>query len=285
MITVDLQIEYLRTFITLAEVKGFTKTGQQINKSQSAVSMQIKRLEEEVGKKLFERVGRTAILTGDGRVLLKHAVRIVKEHDEAVRALSEPDLKGYIRFGSPEHYTVEIMHNLLSNFASIYPDVVVEMQCKNSDEIKDAVEKGELDLGICSQLHHSEQVIAYDPLVWIVKPGVVLPEHGILPLAAFDEGCIFRAWTLDALEKQGMKYRIVYVSQSVSGLIEAVRAGLAIAPVVRSNVPSDLNIIGLENGLPMLPVSHIVLHKVKGKASDTVECFSEHVVRSFGENA
>ena len=279
----DLQIEYLKTFITLAEVKGFTKTGLRVNKSQSAVSMQIKRLEEEVGRKLFDRVGRTVKLTGEGRVLLKHAVRIVKEHEEAVRALSESDLEGYIRFGSPEHYTAGIVPVLLSGFATIYPDVVVEMQCKNSDEIIDAVEKGELDLGICSQLHHNEQVIAHDPLVWVVKPGFVMPEHKILPLAVFDAGCIFRSWTLDALEKQGIKYRIVYVSQSASGLIEAVRAGLAIAPVVRSNVPSDLNIIGLEKGLPVLPVSHITLHKNKDKVSDTVECFSEHIIRSFGE--
>lgn len=281
----DLQIEYLKTFITLAEVKGFTKTGNQVNKSQSAVSMQIKRLEEEVGKKLFKRAGRTVELTGEGRVLLKHAVRIVKEHEEAVRALSEPDLKGYIRFGSPDHYAAEITPDLLSRFASTYPDVVVEMQCISSIKIKDAVEKGELDLGICSQLHHSEQVIAHDPLVWIAKPGFVIPEHKTLPLAVFDDRCIFRSWTLDALEKQGIKYRIVYVSQSTSGVIEAVRAGLAVAPVVRSNVPSDLNIVGLEKGLPLLPVSNIALHKTKGTVSNAVECFSEHIIRSFGNKA
>lgn len=279
----DLQIEYLKTFITLSELKGFTKTGIKVNKSQSAVSMQIKRLEDEVGKKLFERIGRTAELTSEGRVLLKHAVRIVKEHEEAVRALSKPDLEGYIKFGSPEHYTVGVLPDLLSRFASSYPDVVVEMQCKNSDEIKVAVDNGELDIGICSQLNHSGQVIAHDPLVWAVKSGFVLSKHKILPLAVFGEGCIFRSWTLEALEKMGVNYRIVYVSHSVSGLIEAVRAGLAVAPLIRSNIPSDLNIVGGGKGLPILPVSNIVLHKTKKKTSDTVECFSEHIISSFGE--
>lgn len=279
----DLPTDYLKTFIILSETKVFTKTGLLLNKSQSAVSMQIKRLEEEVGRKLFERMGRSVKLTDEGRVLLKHALRIVKEHDEAVRALTKPSLEGSIRFGSPEHYTVGILPGLLARFASIYPEVVVEMQCKNSDEIKTAIDDGELDIGICSQLNDSGQVIAHDPLVWVAAPGFVIQDHKTLPLAVFDEGCIFRSWTLESLEKREINYRIVYVSYSVSGLIDAVRAGLAVAPIIRSNVPSDLNILGLEKGLPVLPVSNIVLHKTKKKSLEVIECFAEHIIRAFGE--
>ena len=155
----NLQTDYLRTFIALAETKGFTKAGIQVNRSQSAVSMQIKRLEDEIGKKLFERIGKTVKLTAEGNILIKYAMRIVKEHDDAIRALSKPDLEGFIRFGSPEHYTVGVLPKLLARFASAYPDVLVEMRCENSDKIKEAVDKGELDIGICTQISDGGQVI------------------------------------------------------------------------------------------------------------------------------
>jgi DNA-binding transcriptional LysR family regulator len=105
----NLQIDFLRTFVAVADTRGFTRAGKKVNRSQSAVSMQVKRLEEEVGKPLFERVGKTVKLTGEGSVLIGYARRIVKEHDDAVRALTKPALKGNIRFGSPEHYTTGVL--------------------------------------------------------------------------------------------------------------------------------------------------------------------------------
>ena len=280
----NLQTDYLRTFIALAETKGFTKTGIQVNRSQSAVSMQIKRLEEEVGKKLFDRVGKTVKLTAEGHILIKYAMRIVKEHDDAIRALSKPDLEGFIRFGSPEHYTVGILPKLLARFSSAYPDVLVEMRCENSDVIKEAVDKGELDVGICTQISEGGQVISHDPVVWVADPGFVMQKHNtVVSIAVFEDDCIFRTWAIEALEKSGIRYRVVYVSRSISGLIDAVRAGFAIAPIIRSNVPPDLKIVGLENGLPVLPVSNIVLHKSKKMTSEIIECFSEHIIKSFGE--
>ena len=114
----NLQIDYLRTFIAVADTRGFTKAGRQVNRSQSAVSMQIKRLEDEVGRPEFERIGKTVKLTTEGSLLIKYARRMVKEHDDAVMALSKPALKGFIRFGSPEHYTAGVLPKLLARFAN-----------------------------------------------------------------------------------------------------------------------------------------------------------------------
>lgn len=104
-----------------------------------------------------------------------------------------------------------------------------------------------------------------------------------MPVAVFEEGCIFRTWATEALDKFGINYRIVYISHSLSGLIDAVRAGFAVAPIIRSNVPSDLKILGLKDGLPILPVSNIVLHKSRKNTSEIIDCFSDHIVKSFGE--
>ena len=177
----NLQIDYLRTFIALAEAKNFTKTGTQVNLSQSAVSMQIKRLEDEVGEKLFDRMGKTVKLTGEGKILIDYAMRIVKEHDEAVRALSKPNLEGFIRFGSPEHYTTGVLPRLLASFALFYPDVVVEMRCENSAKIKEAIDTGDLDIGICTQISDGGLVISHDPVVWVADPGFILQKHKIFP--------------------------------------------------------------------------------------------------------
>ena len=280
-----LTIDYLKTFMAVADTKGFTSAGSLVNRSQSAVSMQIKRLEEEVGKPLFERIGKTVKLTTEGSLLINYARRIVKEHDDAVRALSKPALKGFIRFGSPEHYTAGVLPKLLARFAASYPDVLVEMRCENSDAIKRAVDAGSLDIGLCTQIHEGGQVIYHDPVVWVMTPGFVLQKDKYLPLAVFEEDCIFRAWALKALEKAGIEYRIVYVSRSLSGILDAVRAGLAIAPIVQSNVPPDLTTVGVENDLPVLPISDIVLHMVKAPVPETVACFSEHLIKSFREKA
>ncbi len=277
----NLQIESLRTFIALSQAKNFTKTGIQVNLSQSAVSMQIKRLENEVGKKLFDRIGKTVKLTAEGSVLINYAMRIVKEHDEAVAALSKPNMEGHIRFGSPEHYTAGVLPGLLAHFARSYPDVTVEMRCENSDVIKDCVDNGALDLGICTQLSQGGQVIAHDPVVWVAEPKFVMQKHKPLSLATFEEDCIFRIWALEALEKAGIEYRIVYVSRSISGLLDAVKSGFAIAPIIKSNVSSDLKIVGIEDGLPVLPVSNIALHKTKKVSSEIINCFSEHVIKAF----
>ncbi|MBA3008704.1 MAG: hypothetical protein FP812_00445, partial [Desulfobacula sp.] len=168
-------------------------------------------------------------------------------------------------------------------FALAYPDVLVEMRCENSDVIKDAVDKGELDVGICTQISDGGQVIYHDPVVWVADPGFVMQDDKMISLAVFEEDCLFRTWAIEALEKSGIPYRIVYVSRSISGLIDAVRAGFAIAPIIRSNVPPDLKIAGLADGLPVLPVSNIVLHKTKKVTSEIIECFSEHIIKSFGE--
>jgi len=216
--------------------------------------MQIKRLEDEIGKKLFERIGKTVKLTDEGHILIKYAMRIVKEHDDAIRALSKPDLEGFIRFASPEHYTIGVLPKLLARFSLAYPDVLVEMRCENSDKIKEDVDEGKLDIGICTQISDGGQVISHDPVVWVANPEFILQKHKTVSIAVFESGCIFRTWAIEALEKSGLDHRIVYVSYSISGLIDAVRAGFAIAPIIRSNVPPDLKIVGLEQGLPVLPV-------------------------------
>jgi DNA-binding transcriptional LysR family regulator len=283
VIILQLQIDLLKTFVAVATTGGFTRAGERINRSQSAVSMQIKRLEETVGKALFERVGKTVRLTTTGDLLMGHARRILKAHNEAVTVLSRPALSGRVRFGSPEHYTTGVLPTLLARFAAAYPDVQVEMQCENSALIKAGIEAGRLDVGLCTQIHAGGQVIHHDPVVWAAASDFLIDTSKPLPLAVFETDCIFRTWALTALEQANIDHRLVYVSHSLSGILDAVRAGLAVAPIVQSNLPADLVRIGMESGLPVLPISDIVLHTVKAPIPETVACFAHHLVQAFRE--
>jgi DNA-binding transcriptional LysR family regulator len=120
-------------------------------------------------------------------------------------------------------------------------------------------------------------------LVWVANPGFLVQTDKSIPLAVFEEDCIFRTWALKAMKKAGIGYRIIYVSHSMSGILDAVRAGLAIAPIVQSNVPPDLTTIGLEYGLPVLPISNIVLHTVKAPIPEAVSSFADYLIKAFRE--
>lgn len=276
----QLHTEYLRTFIALVETQSFTKAGRQVNRSQSAVSMQIKRLEEEVGRQLFERVGKTARPTADGKLLLSHAREIVKAHDEAVASLANSALRGVIRFGSPEHFTKGALPKLLARFATSRPEILVEMHCENSDLIKAAIDEGELDLGLCCENDGSGRLICNEQLAWAASPDFALEKQAVLPLAV-EDGCIFTDWALQALDREGIPYRIVYVSRGLSGVFEATRAGLAITPAITRTIPEDMMALGTEQGMPALPQSVIVLHVRKGPLPAHVKCFVEHVITTF----
>ena len=278
----NLQTDYLRTFIAVADTQSFTKTGKLINRSQSAVSMQIKRLEEEIGRPLFERIGKTARLTIDGKLLLCHARCIVQKHDEAVVSLSNAQLKGIIRFGSPEHYTTGILPRLLAGFAAAFPDVLIEMHCADSDLVQKSLDAGDLDLGLCTETNKEGRIIYHDHLVWTASHDFKVRKDSVLPLAVEDE-CIFQEWAIQALEKAGISYRVVYVSRGLSGILDAARAGLAVAPVIKRNLTPDLAILGSEHGLPMLPKSSIVLNTRTPPLPDHVNCFAEHIMSTFKE--
>ena len=278
----QLPTEYLRTFLAVAATQSFTRAGGQVNRSQSAVSVQIKRLEEEVGRPLFIRDGKKARLTPDGKRLLGHAREIVRRHDDAVLSLSDAQLQGVIRFGSPEHYTMGLLPRLLAGFAQDHPDIIVEMHCRTSDVVKKGLDQGELDIGLCTDAYEGGRVVCRDRLVWAARPGFDLRRDGRLPLAV-EEGCLFRDWALDALAEAGIPYRIVYVSRGLSGVLDAARAGLALTPAIERTLPRGLVGFDERQGLPALPPSCAVLHTARIPVPEHVACFREHLVAAFHE--
>lgn len=278
-----LTIEYLKTFLVAADSGSFTKAAAAVHRTQSAVSMQMKRLEEEIGKPIFIRKGKMLSLTDTGEMLCDHARRIVQSHDEAVAALSKPAISGIIRFGAVEDYASIVLPKVLSSFAVSYPSIRVDVHVEISSMLKEKLDRGELDFALCAEIMGNGTVVHREPVVWATSARHLAHEQEPLPVAVYHDGCVFRQWAFEALKKQKKTYRIVYVSTSVTGIIAAVESGLAVSPIGLTYMPKHLRVLGPESGFPLLPTARIVLHMSRTSESEPGACFAQRVTASFQE--
>ncbi len=278
-----LDIDLLRTFVAFADTGSFTRAARQVNRTQSAVSMQMKRLEDLVGKPLYERNGRGVILTGDGSALAGYARRILSLHEEALSGFLKPDLTGTVRVGTPDDFAAALLPGLLSRFAELYPRVHLEVRCDYSDHLRRALDAGELDLAIMSFAPDDEHgtILRREPVVWATSRMHEAHLRDPVPLAVFHANCKFYIWGVQALNAAGRTYRIAYTSGSFSGIEAAVATGLAISPIARSSMTPAFRELGPEEGFPPLPMVSIgvcVAPRVRGEASARL---AEHIVQSF----
>lgn len=258
----DLPVDFLRTFVLAADHGSFTLAARDAGRTQSAVSQQIKKLEDQIGRALFTRGARALALTAAGEALMPYARRMAKLHQEAVSALTEPDMTGIVRLGVLDDYAPFCLPPVLEAFAADYPRVQLEVRCGyTSRYLMRLMETGELDLAIHSgaAVSPGARLLGHDPLVWVASANHLAYEKDPFPLAVFDKQCVYRRWALDALEKAGRAFRVCYTSPSVSGVMAAVTAGLAVAPLGLSSVPENVLILGQEHGFPPLPVSSIMM--------------------------
>ncbi len=225
-----LDADVLRTFVAIAETGSFTRAAEEVHKTQSAVSMQMKKLEEQVGRPLFERAGRSIRLSRDGLRLLDYAQRLVRLNQEAVAAFTDPQLQGSVMLGLPDDYD-RLLPPVLSAFARTHPHVELAVQCLGSVDLKAEVDKGTIDIAIVTlcDITAPGHVVRQEKLHWVAGQG-----HGAylctpLPLAVGPQNCIWRRSAMEALDRAGIGWRIAYSSSSATALCSAVTAGLAVA--------------------------------------------------------
>lgn len=246
----SLDADVLRTFVAIAEQGGFTRAGEVVNRTQSAVSMQMKRLEEDIlQRQLFERDGRQVRLTAEGQVLLGYARRILKLHGEVFNTLRMPHMVGLVRIGTPDDYAMRFLPTILSSFAQAYPLVQVEVHCDSSKQL---MLRQDLDLTIVTREPGNEigQLLRQERLVWAAAEGFCPHEQRPMPVALFNTDCFCRAWTCNALEAQGIDYRIAYTSPSLAAIFAIVTAGLAVTAQLQSLIGGNIRILGESEGLP-----------------------------------
>lgn len=277
----SIDAELLRSFVAIADHGGFTRAAEVVNRTQSAISMQMKRLEEDVlQRSLFERDGRQVRLTPEGQVLLGYARRILKLHGEVLTTLREPHMVGSVRIGTPDDYVMRFLPGILSRFAQSYPLVQVEVHCEPSYLL---LQRRDLDLSIVTREPGTEigQLLRRERFVWAEAPGFNTHEQRPMPLAMFNTDCFCRAWACNALDSLDMAYRVAYTSPSLSALLAVVGAGLAVSAQLQSVVPPELRLLGPAEGMPELPLASIMLLRSERNRSQASETLAEHIIEGF----
>lgn len=279
-----LEIDLLRTLIAIADTGSFTQAGREVLRTQSAVSLQMKKLEATLGRALFRPDGRKAALTDDGRALVSHARRILRAHQEAVADFAEDRVTGSVRLGTPDDYAGVFLPLLLSRFAADYPRIHVDVRCEPSPTLRKLVKSGTLDLAILSSEVGSEEgpILRREPVVWIAAPDRSPQGEEPLPLALFNRPCIFHDWALKAMGDIGRRYRVAYTSSNLSALQSAVTAGLAVGVMAESSCSGDFRLLRSEDGFPVLPQVSITLVQSGKGETDATQRLMDHIIRSFG---
>jgi DNA-binding transcriptional LysR family regulator len=250
-----MELELLRSFIAVADCGGFHRAAEQLNLTQSTVSQQIKRLELEIKRPLFRRTTRTVALTDDGEMLLGDARRLLQLEEAARHRLTAPRLSGIVRLGANEEVASGSLPSALGRFASLHPDVKLEVQIGVSSEMIEQLDAGRLDVVFAKRPLGSSRgrLVWREPLVWAASDSFNLVPGAALPLALYREHSVSRDAALTALRASELVWQIVYTSPSLTGVRAAALAGLAITPLPASAVIGGLRSLGVETGLPPLP--------------------------------
>lgn len=251
--TATLDLDLVRTFVAVAEAGSFTRAVERVHRSQSAISMQMQRLEQTVGKTLLLRSPRAVKPSPAGQDFLVYARRLLKLSDEAWASLTRPEESGSVRLGVPDDYAAFVLPRVLSQFAAEHPLVTVELVCAPSVRLLKLMDKDALDLAIVTRSPSQPfEISRAEPFVWVASPNHIAWDNDPLPIALFDGGCAARINVLQALADTDRRYRCTYSSESLVGLIATVQAGLAVAGIALCSVPPTLMIVGEREGLPPL---------------------------------
>ena len=275
----NLDVEQLKTFLAIADTGSFTRAADEVNKTQSAVSMQMKRLEDQLGRPLFAKEGRGVRFTADGDRLIEYARRIVAISDEAMSAFTRPDITGTIRFGTPDDYAENFLPEILARFSRTHPLVTVDVECISSMVLKDRIAHGELDLAIISTGGSTPtgEVIRREPLVWATSTRHNTHLLETLPVAVASLGCAWRRLAEDGLAKMGRKYRIAYTSSNSAAIDAAVLQGLAVGAMPEMCLRPGMRLLGADEGFPQLGHFDIGLIRKAGRAIPAIEALARHV--------
>ncbi len=263
---VNLDLDLLRAFVAVAEAGSFTRAGARLGRSQSAVSLQIQRLESQLGVQLLSRDPRHTAPTPSGEALLIQARKLLRLNDEIVAGVIEHNLEGEVRLGAPEDFATAHLPDVLGDFSRAYPHVNLSVTCDLTLHIMEKMSKGELDLALIKREPLGPELGARvwrEPLVWVAAGLSVLIAHETLPLIAAPAPCVYRKRAISALDAVGKPWRIAYTSPSLAGQHAALRAGLGVTVLPREMAPPDLLLLNADDGLPALADTEIALVRAK----------------------
>lgn len=281
--TALLDIDQLRTFIAIADTGSFTRAAEVVNKTQSAVSMQMKRLEERLERPVFARDGRASKLTEDGQRLLDYARRIVKLNVETLAAFSDAALSGRVRLGVPDDYADRYLPDIMARFSRVYPAVELSVICEPTVDLLERIDANELDLAIVTNCYSKRpsETFRNERLLWVGSARHSAHAEEPLPLALGRPTCAWRRIACERLDAIGRRYRLLYSSSNVGAVAAAVLAGLAVSVLPESGLRPGMRVLSSNDGFPELPSCRIGLVRNAHETSALADALAEHIVSSL----
>ena len=261
--TTNLDIDCLRTFVAIIDLGSFAEAARRVGRTPSAVSLQIRRLEERLGTKLFGKVGRRMAPTPEGETLLVTARQVLALNDQAVEALAHRSLSGEVAIGAIQDIAENLLPGVLSRFAKAHPGVRITAKVDRSKRLAEMVEEGTLDLaiGVHGWSGRPHDAIRTEPMVWLGGENFVPEASGAVPLVVFEPPCGFRDAAIESLNRKGRTWEIVFTSPSLSGLRAAVEAGLGVTVRTPSSFEGKLQRLPAAARLPKLPSVRFALYR------------------------
>jgi DNA-binding transcriptional LysR family regulator len=281
---VNLDLDLLRAFVAVAEAQSFTRAGVRLGRTQSTISLQIKRLEENVNAELFSRDPRNVTLTGHGEALLVQARRLLRLNDEIIGEMFEHSLEGEVRFGAPEDFATTHLPGILGDYARAYPHVSLSVTCDLTLRLMDKMSQGELDLALIKREPTGADLgvpVWREELVWVGAGEDVLPAAAPVPLVVAPTPCVYRKRATATLDAAQRSWRVAYTSPSLAGQQAALRAGLGVTALPTEMVPEDLVKLGPEQGFPALADVEIALIRASKTLPVAAERLANFILASL----
>ena len=281
----SIDLDLLASFVAIAETGSFSKAAKRVFRTPSAVSMQIKKLEESLGKTVFARDSRSVSLTNDGELLLGYARRILALSNEMMARFVMPEMAGTVCLGAPDDYGTLIMPQLLRRFAETHPNVSVNVIIETSDHLMPRFQQGQLDVMVYTPqngagLANGEVLLLEENLVWAGVKGGCAWERDPLPLSMWEQCCPWRQRAVEALTDAGRRYRTAYMSAHTLAQRAAIESDLAIAPFPASFMEPPLIALGEKEGLPALGTYQIRMRQ-RDKDNACAAALADHILACF----
>lgn len=267
----NLQTDLLRTFVTVADLRNYTETGNILGRTQPAISLQIKRLEDVAGSKLIELKGKRVELTPDGQTLLGYAREILRLNDRAVANLQQAAFFGTLRIGLPVDYSIDFFQSIIANFSRENPAVLLDIRCDRSSELLSALHVDKLDMTIAiTDTMPAPHVSIYwsERPVWACAREYQIDPDQPLKLIAHPDGCFYRKRMIDSLNSEGKDWRVSFESIGVSALQKAVLDGMGVTALTKKTLLPGMRVLTPNDGFPKLSNIHIGLFYKHIKMSD-----------------
>jgi len=281
--SVPLDLDQLQSFCAIADCGSFTEAARRVNKTQSAVSMQIKRLEERLGHALLSRDGRSVSLTQHGEALYSRARKMLKINAEVMDLFDDQEMAGAIRFGVPDDYAVRLLPVILSSFQKTHPRIIIDVRCAASEELLAGMKQGRYDLICFTQGTNREygELFRTEKMFWVAAQGGQALHMDPLPIAG-GQACCWKDNAIEVLDRLGRDYRVAYTSSNALAIASAVLTDLAIGFLPESALQPGMLAIAEDKNLPRLRDAEIALLRASHAYGGIYDALARHIITSMG---